>query len=62
MSDVLIDLLLPRTDAGVAAQVIGAVVVFVVAGVLVRRSRDLLWFVGGLASVTFAWFAVRTLH
>jgi hypothetical protein len=62
MSDVLIDLLLPRTDAGVAAQVIGAAVVFVVAGVLVRRSRDLLWFVGGLASVTFAWFAVRTLH
>ena len=30
--------------------------------VAVRRDRDLLWFVGGLATLTFAWFALRTVH
>jgi hypothetical protein len=62
MTDLLYDLLLPRTDAGVAAQVIGALVVFAVVAVLVRRSLDLLWFVGGLCTLTYAWFALRTLH
>jgi hypothetical protein len=30
--------------------------------IAVRHNRDLLWFVGGLATLTFAWFALRTLH
>lgn len=58
----VVELLLPRTDAGALAQAVAAAVA--TAGVLiaVRRNRDLLWFVGGLATLTFAWFALRTLH
>lgn len=58
----MIELLLPRTDAGVLAQLIVAVVVFGALAVAVRRNRDLLVFVGGLATVTAAWFALRTVH
>lgn len=56
------DLLLPRTDAGALAQAIGAGVLYATAAVGVRRNRDLLVFVAGLASITAAWFALRTLH
>ena len=56
------DLLLPRTDAGALAQAVGAAVVYTGALIAVRRQRDLLWFVGGLAALTFAWFALRTVH
>jgi hypothetical protein len=56
------DLLLPRTDAGALAQAIAAAVLFSVALIAVRRNRDLIWFVAGLASLTFAWFALRTVH
>lgn len=58
----MVDLLLPRTDAGVLAQVIVAVVVFSGAAFTVRRNHDLLVFVAGLATVTAAWFGLRTLH
>ena len=30
--------------------------------IAVRRNRDLLWFVAGRARLTFAWFALRTVH
>ena len=43
-------------------QAITAAVLFSVALIAVRRNRDLLWFVGGLAGLTFAWFALRTVH
>ena len=56
------DLLLPRTDAGVLAQVIGAVVIFGALAFAVRRKRDLLVFVAGLTTITAAWFALRTVH
>lgn len=58
----MIDLLLPRTDAGALAQAVGAAVLFAAAAVAVRRNRELLVFVAGLASITAAWFALRTVH
>ncbi len=56
------DLLLPRTDAGTLVQAIAAAALFSVALIAVRRNRDLLWFVAGRARLTFAWFALRTVH
>jgi hypothetical protein len=58
----LLDLVLPRTDAGVHFQTVVAVVVFSAALWWTRRNRDLLTFVAGLATITFAWFALRTVH
>ena len=58
----MIDLLLPRTDAGALAQAVGAAVLFAAAAIAVRRNRELLVFVAGLASITAAWFALRTVH
>lgn len=56
------DLLLPRTDAGVLVQVVVLGVGFAAAALAVRRNRDLLWFVGGLATFTAGLLALRTLH
>jgi hypothetical protein len=56
------EVLLPRTDAGALAQAVGAAVAYVGALIAVRRNRDLMWFVGGLATLTFSWFALRTVH
>jgi hypothetical protein len=58
----VVEILLPRTDAGALAQAVTAAVVYLGALVAVRRNRDLLWFVGGLATLTFALFALRTVH
>jgi hypothetical protein len=58
----LVDLLLPRTDAGAGIQMVVAVALFSAVAVTVRRHRDLLWLVAGLATVTLAWFGLRTLH
>lgn len=62
MSDLLLELALPRTDAGVFVQVAVAVPVFAIALWWVRHNRDLRTFVVGVATLTFAWFALRTLH
>ena len=62
MRDALVDLALPRTDAGVLAQVAAALCLFVPALWLVRRDRELRAFVAGLGTLTFALFALRTLH
>lgn len=56
------DLLLPTTDGGVYAQAAGLVVVTAVALVLVRRNRDLVVFVTGVAVLTAALMALRTVH
>ena len=56
------DLALPATDAGVYAQAVGAFLAYGLALFLVRRNRDLLVFVVGLATITFALMALRTLH
>jgi hypothetical protein len=58
----MVELLLPRTDGGALAQALGAVVVFGGVAFAVRRNREMLVFVAGLATVTAAWFALRTVH
>lgn len=62
MSDLLVDLALPRTDAGAFVQAAIAVPIFGIAVWQVRHNRDIRAFVVGLATLTFAWFALRTLH
>jgi hypothetical protein len=62
VSDALADLLLPRTDAGALVQLVVAICVFAPALWVVRQDRDLRAFVAGLATLTFAWFALRTVH
>jgi hypothetical protein len=58
----VVDLLLPRTDAGALAQAVVTAAAATGALVALRHNRDLRWFVAGLATLTFAWFALRTLH
>lgn len=58
----MMELLLPRTDAGVAVQLAVATVVFAVALFVVRRDRDVRLLVIGMAVMTAAWSGVRTLH
>lgn len=56
------DLLLPRTDGGVAVQIAIAAVILVAAFVVVRHDRDLRLAVGGLAVMAAAWFGLRAVH
>lgn len=58
----MIDFLLPATDRGVYAQAIGALVIFGLALWFVRRNRDLVLFVVGLATLTAGLMGLRTLH
>lgn len=58
----MIELLLPRTDEGAAVQAIVAAVVFAVVLVAVRRHAEVRLLVAGLAVMTAAWFALRTVH
>lgn len=58
----MLDFFLPRTDAGAAAQLVGAGLLFGALAFAARGNRDLLVFVVGLAVVTVAWFALRTVH
>ena len=58
----LLELLLPRTDAGAGIQVAVALALFSAATVAVRHNRDLLRLVVGPGAVTVAWFGLRTLH
>jgi len=62
VSDLLLDLALPRTDAGAFVQAAIAVPIFGIAVWRVRHNRDIRTFVVGVATLTFAWFALRTLH
>ncbi len=59
---VLASVLLPATDRAVYTQAVVAAMVFAAVAWLVRRNRDLLMFVGGLATVTAAAMALRTVH
>ena len=56
------ELLFPRTDTGVLVQVVIVSAVWLVAAVAVRRNRDLVWFVSGVAMLAFAWFGLRAVH
>ncbi len=62
MRNFLFDLALPRTDAGAFTQAAVAAALFGVALWRVRHNKEILTFVAGLTTVTFAWFALRTLH
>lgn len=62
MASLIDDLLYPATDAGVAAQVVGVVVVAAVMATLVRRERSLVMFTLGAAMVVLGLFGVRALH
>jgi hypothetical protein len=56
------ELLLPRTDAGVAVQVVVVAVVGVTAFWLVRRDREIRTFVLGCVIFTYALFGLRAVH
>lgn len=60
----MLEILLPRTDAGVLVQVlvtiaIGAPIVYLLYR---RRATEFLWFVGGLMILLLGLFAFRTVH
>lgn len=56
------DLLLPRTDAGVLAQVIVATAVFAGLTWRFRRNKDVRIFVIGLWVLTYGAMGVRAIH
>ncbi|MGH9137832.1 MAG: hypothetical protein ACRD0G_12405 [Acidimicrobiales bacterium] len=62
MTDLLVELALPRTDAGAFAQAAAALPLFGALLWRVRHNREIRIFVAGLATITFAWFALRTVH
>jgi len=58
----MIDLLLPATDAGVAAQAIAATIVFAAATWWTRKNSDVRLVVIGLWLVAYGAMGVRALH
>jgi hypothetical protein len=56
------EMLLPRTDAGALAQVIGVIAVTVIVVVLVRRERSLVLLATGAGMVLLGVMGLRTLH
>ena len=56
------DVLLPRTDSGVAAQIVTVIVVVTVFAVLVRSERALVTLTVGLGLVVLGLVGVRGLH
>jgi hypothetical protein len=62
LAGVFRELLLPRTDAGVAVQVVVVAVVGVVAFWSARRDREIRTFVLGCVIFTYAFFGLRAVH
>ncbi len=58
----MIDLILPRTDGGVLAQLAVVTVVFATAAWLTRRRKDVRVLVIGLWLVAYGGMGVRALH
>lgn len=56
------EVLLPRTDAGAFAQVIGVIAVTLVVAFLVRRERSLVMLAVGAGMVLLGVMGLRTLH
>ncbi len=52
----------PRTDGGVAVQVMLTIAVIAAAAWAVRRERSLVLLVVGLGLVVLGWYGVRSLH
>lgn len=63
VGELLLDILLPKTDRGVFVQWGIAAVVWPVVLFLTRKaSKDTRTFVYGVAMLNLAWFAARTIH
>jgi hypothetical protein len=62
MGELVEDVVLPRTDAGVAFQVVLVVALMLVTVVLVRRERSLVTFSVGVGLVVLGLMGVRALH
>lgn len=63
MNELLLDLVLPETDRGVAIQWLVMMPVWLAAVVLVRRQpREVKQFVWGLVMLNLGWFAARSIH
>lgn len=60
----MLEILLPRTDAGALVQLIITLVVGVPALVILvrRRASEFSWLVGGLLLLVLAFYAFRTVH
>ena len=58
----MIDVLLPSTDAGVALQFAGVLVVGFVGLIVVRRNRDVRILVIGVTVLLIALMALRAIH
>lgn len=60
----MIELFLPRTDPGVAVQLVATLVVGLPLVVMLARRRltEVVWFVGGLVLLLLGFFALRTVH
>lgn len=56
------ELLLPRTDAGVGAQILVTIALTVAIVVLVRRERSLVLVTVGAATVVLGLMGLRALH
>ena len=56
------EVLVPRTDAGAAAQVVATVVITMTIAILVRRERALVVLALGLGAVVLGAMGLRTLH
>ncbi len=62
MRDAIAELLDPSTDRAVLIQVGVILTTWLIAGLAVRRNRDLLHFVTGLALMALAWRGLRAAH
>ncbi len=60
----MLDILLPRTDAGALVQLIVTIVVGAPVFILTLRRgvAEVSWFVGGLLLFVLAFYAFRTVH
>lgn len=62
MSDAIAELLNPSTDRAVIIQVGVILTTWLVAGLAVRRNRELLQFISGVALIALAWRGLRAAH
>lgn len=62
IADLLIEIVLPRTDAGVLAQLVTLAVAVLVVSLLVRREHELLLLTWGIGLVLLGGMGLRSLH
>lgn len=62
IGDLLVEILLPRTDAGVLAQLVTLAVAVLIVSLLMRRERELLLLTWGVGLVLLGGMGLRALH